>query len=134
MPEVTDLQKVAQYVKSDKTAPSEVYNAACRMLDAPERIRPADPALPIRGEELERLRAELEKLRTARDEAHSVAEKWFNIAINDGRVIESVRQYAAELRTYCSPAGVAAVYADRIEELLPPRALDGAESHGDADA
>ena len=33
MPEPTDLQKVAQYVKSDKTAPSEVYNAACRLLD-----------------------------------------------------------------------------------------------------
>lgn len=33
MPEVTDLMRVAQYVKSDRGAPSDVYNAACRLLD-----------------------------------------------------------------------------------------------------
>ena len=33
MPEVTDLLRVAQYVKSDRNAPSRVYNAACRILD-----------------------------------------------------------------------------------------------------
>jgi hypothetical protein len=44
MPEVTDLQRVAQYVKSDKTAPSDVYNAACRMLDgASGRNAPISP-------------------------------------------------------------------------------------------
>ena len=34
MPEVTDLMRVAQYVKSDRDAPSDVYNAACRLLDS----------------------------------------------------------------------------------------------------
>ena len=33
MPEVTDLMRVAQYAKSDRDAPSDVYNAACRLLD-----------------------------------------------------------------------------------------------------
>jgi hypothetical protein len=113
MPEATDLQRVAQYVKSDRTAPSDVYNAACRMLDRPDGV---------------------EQLRTERDEAHSVAEKFFNIAINDGRVIESVRRYAAELRTATSPAGIAAVYADRLEELLPARAVKAPQSNGDGRA
>jgi hypothetical protein len=36
MPEVTDLQKVAQWAKSSG-APSDVYNAACRMLDHAQR-------------------------------------------------------------------------------------------------
>ncbi len=33
MTEPTDLQKVAQYIKSDRAAPAEVYNAACRLLE-----------------------------------------------------------------------------------------------------
>lgn len=32
MPEITDLMRVAQWAKSSG-APSEVYNAACRLLD-----------------------------------------------------------------------------------------------------
>lgn len=32
MPEVTDLMRVAQWAKSS-SSPSDVYNAACRMLD-----------------------------------------------------------------------------------------------------
>ena len=40
MPEVTDLMRVAQYVKSDRDAPSEVYNAACRLLD--ELAKPSE--------------------------------------------------------------------------------------------
>ena len=39
MPEVTDLMRVAQYVKSDRDAPSDVYNAACRVLDEQEAMR-----------------------------------------------------------------------------------------------
>lgn len=45
MPEPTDLQRVAQYVKSDKTAPSVVYNAACRILDEGCRADKAETAI-----------------------------------------------------------------------------------------
>lgn len=63
MPEVTDLMRVAQYVKSDRDAPSEVYNAACRLLD-----RHADTARTSEGTPLERFTAGLQMI------SHAVAE------------------------------------------------------------
>jgi hypothetical protein len=107
MPEVTDLMRVAQYVKSDRDAPSDVYNAACRMLDGPD--------------EAERLRAELVG-------AHDIA-GWAE-AERDAlkATIERVKAFAVELRTYCSPAGIAAVYADSLEALLPTPAASETET------
>jgi hypothetical protein len=46
------------------------------------------------------------------------------VAAND--TIERVKAFAVELRTYCSPAGIASVYADTLETVL-----SGAESHRD---
>jgi hypothetical protein len=43
MPEVTDLMRVAQYAKSSG-APSDVYNAACRLLDQRDERRRAEIA------------------------------------------------------------------------------------------
>lgn len=41
-------------------------------------------------------------------------------AVEAVNAITRVRKFAAEMRTYCSPHGVAADYADRLEALLPP--------------
>lgn len=40
--------------------------------------------------------------------------------------VDRVREYAKEMRGYCSPSGIAAVYADQLEDVL-----NGAQSHGD---
>lgn len=34
--------------------------------------------------------------------------------------IPAIRAFAAEMRGYCSPHGIAGVWADRLEALLPP--------------
>lgn len=41
-------------------------------------------------------------------------------AVEAVNAITRIRAFAAEMRTYCSPHGVAADYADRLEALLPP--------------
>lgn len=123
MSEVTDLMRVAQYVKSDKTAPSDVYNAACRMLDQPDEAQVA----ALRRELAETKRAVV----TWKSTWNRVLNQFKRVEpeLAEARAtVESVRQYAAELRTYNSPAGIASVYADALDALLPPR---DAESHGD---
>jgi hypothetical protein len=42
-------------------------------------------------------------------------------AVEAVNAIARIREFAAELRTYCSPHGVAADYADRLEAFLPPK-------------
>lgn len=120
MPEPTDLQRVAQWAKSSN-APSDVYNAACRVLDAPD--------------ELVELRARLAEYENALNWQTSclACSKVLDSSIADHdraeqaeAIIERVKAFAKELRTYCSPMGIASVYADTLETVL-----DGAESHGD---
>lgn len=54
----SDLQVVAQYAKSRRDAPSEVYNAACRLLNGASQA-PVDESALVIVPELERLRSEL---------------------------------------------------------------------------
>jgi hypothetical protein len=66
MPEVTDLMRVAQWAKSSG-APSDVYNAACRMLDQSDEIAAERDALAMA---IERVRAdaiEQQKMGTTAD-------------------------------------------------------------------
>jgi maltooligosyltrehalose synthase len=110
--EVTDLMRVAQYVKSDRDAPSDVYNAACRMLDQPD--------------EAELLRDEVRTLQGDLEDFNTANRAWCQRTTQAEAAIERVKAFAAELRTYCSPAGIAAVYADSLETVIK-----GAESNGD---
>jgi hypothetical protein len=121
MPEVTDLMRVAQWAKSSG-APSDVYNAACRMLDKPDEMERHDAKLASLQALADRCREKdwayaAERIRE-RDEARTERDE-----LND--TIGRVKAFAAELRTYCSPAGIAAVYADSLETVI-----NGAESNG----
>jgi hypothetical protein len=133
MPEVTDLMRVAQYVKSDKGAPSDVYNAACRMLNGPPPGTPLICSDERHQAEMDAARVHAARWQVELEEANGgLAELVRQVTTERDAlkaVVESVWQYAEEMRTYCSPAGIAAVYADRLMALLPPR---GAESNQDA--
>lgn len=45
-------------------------------------------------------------------------EHWKQEARRAQAAIERVRALAADMRTWCSPHGIATVYADRIDEAL----------------
>jgi hypothetical protein len=69
--EVTDLMRVAQYAKSDRDAPSDVYNAACRLLDEMEAIRlGAEKLLNLsldEGRRADQAEATIERVKAVRD-------------------------------------------------------------------
>jgi hypothetical protein len=67
MPEVTDLIRVAQWAKSSGS-PSDVYNAACRLLDAP-----AEGSFRWY---LKQVEAERDALNAANERMKALAERW----------------------------------------------------------
>lgn len=73
MPEVTDLMRVAQWAKSSGS-PSDVYNAACRLLEQPDGLERLQALLEgvhhtMREEVLARGKAEatIERVKEVRD-------------------------------------------------------------------
>jgi hypothetical protein len=76
------------------------------------------------------MRAERGSLRRrAEDGEAKVAELATVLATVEGELaaaearLDAVRKFANELATYCSPHGVAALYADRLQEVLAGREI-----------
>ena len=127
MPEVTDLTRVAQWAKSSG-APSEIYNAACRLLNQAsadteglrERYTKAlnatepftdhlvDAMLTTRDEEMERLRAAKRHL----SERISVGQEGWN------EIHREVERLRAAIQ------GAMEVYATHIDAYHPTRMHD----------
>jgi hypothetical protein len=76
----TDLQIVAQYAKSNCDTPSEVYNAACRVLAQPD--------------EVERLRAEVAQLREGESDEPAAP----HTAPTPGQLLRRLNDASAEER------------------------------------
>jgi hypothetical protein len=154
---VTDLQRVAQYVKSDKTAPSEVYNAACRLLnnDRPRPVSVASPGndgfryefpTPSRDEEMEAMRVGAEKLLgLSLDEGHRADKaeaerdaleiKFANERIRTGQLAAQVNEAEAAIERVKAVAARPRTSMGRVDNYVPVAnlwtAINGSESNRD---
>jgi hypothetical protein len=90
-----------------------------------------DAVLAVRDTELAEARAkvaELEREMAARAKAREVDDRWTDRVDRENDQLRAqvarVRALAADMRTWCSPHGIATDYADRIVEALDGRGVE----------